>query len=74
MAECCKSCSIFTLARLGEELCAAQIRESAAWNQISSLERQRNEALSLNDKLVKEIEDLEIKINTEKLSYVQQYK
>ncbi|XP_034245100.1 centrosomal protein of 290 kDa-like isoform X2 [Thrips palmi] len=64
----------FEIARLGEELCAAQISESAAWNQISSLERQRNEALSSCEKQAKEIEELESKLSTEKLQYVQQCK
>ncbi|KAE8749543.1 hypothetical protein FOCC_FOCC003808 [Frankliniella occidentalis] len=61
------------LVRLSEELCASQVSEMSAWNQITSLEKWNSEVLEANETQAKEIEELNNKLNVEKQQFLEQF-
>lgn len=61
------------LVRLSEELCASQVSEMSAWNQITSLEKWNREVLEANEAQAKEIEELNNKLNVEKQQFLEQF-
>lgn len=64
----------YYLARLSEELCASQMNEMVAWNQISGLEKHLIKAQSLTQEQAKEIEDLMTKMNWMKQQNIGQHR
>ncbi|KAK3922678.1 Centrosomal protein of 290 kDa [Frankliniella fusca] len=62
------------LVRLTEELCASQVSEMSAWNQISSLEKRNYEILAAKEMQDKEIAELQSKFNMEKQQFLQQFR
>ncbi|KAJ1521521.1 hypothetical protein ONE63_003184 [Megalurothrips usitatus] len=61
------------IVQLSEKLCASQISEMAAWNQISILEKQYNELSMLCENQAKDIIEFEDKLNEEKKKCHEKY-